>query len=447
MVPMTRRQLLAGTAAAALSARRAPAVPEWPNLAEAALAHLRAYLRINTSNPPGHVAEAVRFLAGVLEKEGIRSERFEMTPGKPNLVARLAGNGSKRPLLLLHHTDTVPADRARWQTDPWGAEIRLNRLWSRGAVDMKSAGVVHLMTFLLLARERVPLARDVIFAATADEEIGADAGVRFLLARHPEKVDAEYVLEEGGFSANRLFTEEGEVHAVSVAQKQVLWLRLTVEGTGGHGSQPTPDNAVAMLARALARISEAEPPRPEEPILAQMEQRLGTLASNRFAGAIRRNTISFTSLRAGVGEPPKENVIPSLAVATIDCRLLPAQSHAEFIEWVRKTAAEPKLKIEVVQHNASAAPSSIQTDLFRLIEATVARHSPQAKLTPYLTPFGTDGNWFRRPDRHVYGFFPVVISAEEATSMHSDAERIPVAPFEKGLRMFYEVVAGAVRAG
>jgi acetylornithine deacetylase/succinyl-diaminopimelate desuccinylase-like protein len=446
MVPMTRRKLLMAAAGAALAPRPVRSEPNWPRLSEEAIGHLRTYLRINTSNPPGNVEEAVRFLAGLLEKEGLRPERFQLAPGKPNLVARLAGNGSKRPLLLLHHTDTVPADRSRWQTDPFGGEIRLNRIWGRGAVDMKSAGVLHLMAFLSLARERVPLARDVIFAATADEEVGAEAGVRFLLAKHPEKVDAEYVLEEGGFSANRLFTRQGEVHGISVAQKQVLWLRLTTEGAAGHGSQPTPDNAIAALVRVLGRIAEAEPPRPVDPILAQMESRLGQLTSNRFADAIRRNTISFTTLRAGVGEPPKENVVPSVAAATLDCRLLPAQSHTEFIDWVRKTALDSRLKVEIVLHNASAAPSPADTELFRLIETTVARHSPQAKVTPYLTPFGTDGNWFRRPGRHVYGFFPVVISAEEAMSMHSDAERAPVAPFEKGLQIFYEVVAGLARA-
>ena len=442
---MTRREWLMGiTAAAALPAPAAE--PEWSKLADEAMGHLRGYLRINTSNPPGNVEPAVQFLGGLLEKEGIRTERLVGGPGRPNLLARLRGNGSKRPVLLLNHTDTVPADRSRWQTDPFGAEIRLNRVWGRGAVDMKSTGILHLMAMVLLARQKVPLARDVIYAATADEEVGGDAGAVFLLAKHADKMEAEYVFDEGGFSANRLFTAEGEVHGVSVAQKQVLWLRLTVEGTAGHGSQPTPDNAVAALARALARISAGEPPHPAEPILAQMEHRLGALTSNRFADAIRRNTISFTTLRAGVGEPPKENVVPSLATATIDCRLLPAQSHTEFIEWLRRTAAEPKLKIEIVQHKPSAPPSPTDSELFRLIEQTVERHSPKAKLTPYLTPFGTDGNYFRRRDRHVYGFFPVVISAEEVMSMHSDVERLPVAPYEKGLRMFYEVVAGIARA-
>ncbi|MBI3697672.1 MAG: M20/M25/M40 family metallo-hydrolase [Acidobacteria bacterium] len=318
----------------------------------------------------------------------------------------------------------------------------MSRLWGRGAVDMKSTGIVHLMAMLLLKRTRLPLARDVIFAATADEEVGGQLGVGFLLDKHPKKVAAEYVLEEGGFSANRLVSAEGEVHAVSVAQKQVLWLRLSIEGTGGHGSQPTDDNAIAKLAAVLRRIVETPPPKRVEPVLDQMLSRVETLPNNRFANAIQRNTLSLTSLKAGVGQPPKENVIPSLATATIDCRLLPSQPADEFITWVRQTAAEPKLKIEKIHHQPSAPPSSTDTELFRLIESTVARHAPQSKVIPYLTPFGTDGNYFRRPDRQVYGFFPVVMSAEEAMSMHSDAERIPVASIEKGLRIFYEVVAG-----
>jgi carboxypeptidase PM20D1 len=232
------------------------------------------------------------------------------------------------------------------------------------------------------------------------------------------------------------------VYGVSVAQKQVLWLHLTVEGTGGHGSQPADDNAIAMLSGVLRRIVETAPPKRTDPILDQMLTRLGTLADNRFANSIRRNSIALTSFRAGVGNPPKDNVVPSIATASIDCRLLPGQPVEEFIEWVRKTGAEPKLKIENVHHQPSQPPSPADTELFRLIETTVAREAPNAKVTPYLTPFGTDGNFFRRPDRSVYGFFPVVLSAEEVMSMHSDAERMPVAPFEKGLRMFYEVVAG-----
>jgi acetylornithine deacetylase/succinyl-diaminopimelate desuccinylase-like protein len=428
-------------ASAAPLSGAAAAEADWPKLAREALGHLRGYIRINTSNPPGNVAPAAAYLASILEKEGIPAERFEPAPGKVNLLARLPGSGRKRPLLLLNHTDTVPADRSRWQSDPFGAEIRLNRLWGRGAVDMKSTGILHLMAMLLLKRNRVPLARDVIFAATADEEVGSALGVGFLLEKHPQKVEAEYVLEEGGFSANRLFTEEGDIHGVSVAMKQVLWMRLTMSGTGGHGSQPADDNAIAGLSAVLRRIAEATPPQCAEPVLDEMLARLGSLATNRFAGAIGRNTVALTSFRAGVGDPPKENVVPSLATASIDCRLLPGQSAGAFQQWLLKTAAEPKLRLEVVHHQASSAPSSTRTDLFRLIEATVARHSPQARVVPYLTPFGTDGDRFRRPDRHVYGFFPVMMSAEEVTSMHSDAERMPVAPYEKGLRIFYEVVS------
>jgi acetylornithine deacetylase/succinyl-diaminopimelate desuccinylase-like protein len=131
-----------------------------------------------------------------------------------------------------------------------------------------------------------------------------------------------------------------------------------------------------------------------------------------------------------------------VASATLDCRLLPGQSRTEFIEWVKQTAAEPKVKVEVVHHSPSAPQSPIDTEMFRLMERTVFKHSPRAKVTPYLTPFGTDGNRLRKPGRHVYGFFPVVLSAEEVMSMHSDAERMPVAPYETGLKIFYEVVAG-----
>jgi acetylornithine deacetylase/succinyl-diaminopimelate desuccinylase-like protein len=447
MERMTRRQLLAGMAVAAAAPGGRAAEMDWDQTAQEAIHYLREYIRINTSNPPGDVTRAASFLGGILEKEGIRTERIAApAPGKVNLLARLKGNGSKRPLLLLNHTDTVPADPKRWEMDPFGAEIRLSRLWGRGAVDMKSTGMLHLMTMLLLKRRGVPLARDVVFAATADEEVGAAMGAVLLLKEHPAAVEAEYVLEEGGFSANRLFTESGVVYGISVAMKQVVWLRLTLSGTGGHGSQPAPDNAIAEMAAVLRRIVEATPPKRTDPVIDQMLSRLGTLASNRFASAIGRNTIALTSFQAGVGNPPKENVVPSVATATIDCRLLPSQPAEEFVRWVERVAADPKLKVEVVHRHASSPPSSTDTALFRLMATTVKRHAPHALVTPYLTPFGTDGDRFRAPDRQVYGFFPVVLSAEEVMSMHSDAERMPVAQYGPGLQIFYEVVEGIARA-
>lgn len=403
MIPMTRRQLMLSLGAAAVT--RA-AENDWSKLAAEAVGYLRDYIRIDSSNPPGDVAPAAAYLASVLQKQGISSELLPSDPPRKVNLARLRGNGRKRPLLLLNHTDTVPADRSRWKSDPFGAEIRDGRLWGRGAVDMKSTGIAHLMTMLLLARDRVPLARDVVFAATADEEIGGDLGVGFLLKKHAEKMEAEYVLEEGGFSATGLFTAEGEVHGVSVAQKQVLWLHLSVEGTGGHGSQPADDNAIAALSRALRRIVETPPPKLAEPVLDQMLSRLApaALANNRFASATQRNTISLTSFRAGVGEPPKDNVVPSLATASIDCRLLPGQSVDDFIAWLRRTAAEPKLKIEIVHHQPSAAPSRTDTELFRAIESAAKRHSPSARVIPISRPSAPTETTSAAPTARCTGF-------------------------------------------
>lgn len=414
---------------------------------EQAVGYLQQYLRINTSNPPGHTVEAVRFLKGILNKEGIPTEVYEAVPGsKVNLVARLkaARNTGKKPLLLLHHMDVVPADPSRWPVDPFGGVVKDQHIWGRGAMDMKAHGVLQLLTVVQLKRDKIPLDRDVVLMAVADEEIGGGMGAAWMIQNHYDKLDPEYVLDEGGAGFQGLLSPEKTVFAISTTEKQILWLRLTAEGTAAHGSQPIDDNANVILLAALNKVLSRAQPIKKNPVFAEMSRRIGAMADNKFTRAIQRNTISLTTLRAGVGEPAKVNVIPSVSTATLDCRLLPGESPDQFIAEIKQTINDPRVEIEIIYQSVAKETTPYDTDLFRAMEATLRKHFPQSIITPLIIPYGTDSAEFRLKRAKAYGFLPVVVTPEIIASMHSDSERIPLEGFKNGVKIYYEMVAALV---
>jgi acetylornithine deacetylase/succinyl-diaminopimelate desuccinylase-like protein len=190
---------------------------------------LQEYVRIDTSNPPGDTTKAADFLTSIFEREGIPFTRYESAPGKSIVYARLKATASPpagKAIVLLHHMDVVPADRAQWTIDPFSATIRGQELWGRGAMDMKGQGIAHLMAFLRLKRERVPLSRDVILLAEPDEEVGGALGARWMIANHYAELDPEYVIDEGGFGSRDLFAQGKLVYGISVAEKKIVWLKL-----------------------------------------------------------------------------------------------------------------------------------------------------------------------------------------------------------------------------
>src|SRR5438105_1166369 len=261
---------------------------------------LSEYIAIDTSNPPGDTRKAAAFLASILERDGIPVTRYESAPGKAILYARLTATVSPtagKAVVLLHHMDVVPADRAQWKTDPFTPTIRGGELWARGAVDMKGQGVAQLLAFLRLKRERVPLTRDVILLAEPDEEVGGALGARWMIANHYAELDPEYVIDEGGFGSRDLFSPNALVYGISVAEKKLVWLKLRAEGVAGHGSQPNDQNPNDRLVRALARLlahdqveSAARTVSTGEPsVLDVMHAKVGTFAENKFTNAIQRS--------------------------------------------------------------------------------------------------------------------------------------------------------------
>ena len=221
-----------------------------------ALDILVRYLRIPSVNPPGNEAPAARFLGGLIEAAGVPCEYIETAPGREVVVARLRGDGSKRPLMLCNHLDVVPVEEQFWDVPPFEGVVRDGFVYGRGAVDMKGAAVMQLMTFLLLARRRVPLARDVVFCGVPDEEAGGALGMKWLCDNRPEIVDVAYELSEGGMGLGEFFDKPARIFPVATAEKKLCGLHLRAVGRPGHGSRPHRDNSVVHLARALVRLAE-----------------------------------------------------------------------------------------------------------------------------------------------------------------------------------------------
>ena len=404
---------------------------------------LQEYVRIDTSNPPGDTRKAAEFVAGVLEREGIGVTRYESGPGKAIVYARLKSSTTPpagKAIVLLHHMDVVPADRSQWKMDPFAATVQDDVLWGRGAMDMKGMGVAEMLAFLRLKREGVTLNRDVILLAEPDEEVGGALGARWMIANHYAELDPEYVIDEGGFGSREMFTPGRLVYGISVAEKKIVWLKVRAEGIAGHGSQPHDQNPNDRLVKALERLLGQPLPGGNFEVLQTMKERIGTFAANKFTNAIQHSTIALTWLRSGVGEPPKVNVIPSVAEAGLDCRVLPGTTRDDWIGEIRRRLGDASLKIELINESDDPVVTTQEAPLYRNLEAAIKRLHPDATVTPMLVPYGTDSNAFRPKGVKSYGIFPAILSAETVASMHGDAERVPLTGVREAAEVFYEAV-------
>ena len=423
---------------------------DWDAAFEEALATLRAYLRIDTSNPPGRERAACEFLGGILEREGVPFTLYDAGDDRVSLRAALPGNGARPPLLLLNHTDVVPVQREYWDEDPFGGAVRGGEVWGRGALDMKGLGVAELTALLLLRRTGQPLARDLVFLAVADEETGGGRGIEWLAEHHPEALDAEYVINEGGGGTTELFGVERAVFTVATGEKGPLWLRLVAEGRPGHGSIPHEDNALDRLVRALGRLQAWERAPALSPVLAEYFARLEragvyrdgtgidelarTAERDPRVRALLTNTISATTAAAGV----KHNVIPGRAEATLDCRLLPGTDADAFEAEVARVIDDPEVRVERVFAGASEA-SAHDTELFATIEAVARELVEDAVVTPGLTAGFTDSRVFRDRGAVAYGFSGGLTPPDLARTVHGHNERVTLDGFRLSCRMIYEI--------
>ena len=426
------------------------AAPDWDAVHNEAIDLLCQFLRIDTSNPPGNERLACDFLGAILEREGIPYELFDAGDDRVSLRAVLPGDGSKRPFMLLNHTDVVPVQREFWDEEPFSGLIKDGHIWGRGALDMKGLGIVQLVTFLNLKRLGIPLARDVVFFATADEEAGSEFGVRWLERNHPQSLDAEFVINEGGGGTTELFGVERPVYNVAVAEKGPVWLRLVAEGTPGHGSVPHSDNAVDRLTRALSAIQAWQRPLSVSAGLEEFFSRLAragvykgdptvrgleqAAAKDPRVRALLTNTISATGLTAGV----KVNVIPAFAEATLDCRLLPGMKPESFIAELEAVIADPKVRIERI-HTGWSETNSFDTELFRTIEDVIHDHMEEAVVVPGMTVGFTDSSTLRNRGQVSYGFSGGLTTPDVGKSVHGHNERVSIESLGINCQMVWEV--------
>jgi acetylornithine deacetylase/succinyl-diaminopimelate desuccinylase-like protein len=423
---------------------------------------LSGYLKIDTSNPPGNEIRGAEYLAGILQREGIDFEIIESEPGRANLYARLKGRPGRGALLLLHHIDVAPAEADSWSVPPFSGLTKDGALWGRGAVDAKSLGVVHLMSFLSAKRSRQLLRRDLVFLATADEEAGGEWGVRWLLENRPELFrDVEYVLTEGG--SNIVRADRLLYVGLETTQKVPMWVRLTSRGEPGHGSVPRNGSAMNRLIRALERITRYRGPVDVVPEVAsffrfiapfqEIEMRERFLEMERFARdpeffrrlppyyqSLLRSTIAVTVVRGG----HLTNSIPSVATAELDCRLLPSQDPDTFLEELSQLISDPGIETDVLLSSFTVAASSPDTSLVRSIRHVTRRLDARAVVGPSVQPGFTDSRFFRERGIASYGFEPFRFSSTTSAGVHGNDERISLADFNFGLRYFHQVVAGFV---
>ncbi|HVF38468.1 MAG TPA: M20/M25/M40 family metallo-hydrolase [Gemmatimonadaceae bacterium] len=434
-----------------------------PRLQSEAVQRTREYLRINTANPPGNEVASMRWFAGILKQEGIPFDTLVSAPGRGNIWARLKG-GSEPALVLLHHMDVVPADAKYWDSDPFAATTKDSVIFGRGTLDTKSLGVVQLQTFLALKRAKVPLNRDVIFMATADEEAGGNFGAGWIVKNRPEAFKgAGLLLNEGGAGTAN---EDGRIQfAIEVTQKTPLWLKLTAVGNPGHGSQPPTASAVNRLLRALDRlqthefaprvvpavgayfaaIAPAMPARWRESfgdakkLIANRNTLTELQIDRRELAALLRNTCSITMLQAS----SKINVIPAEAQAQVDCRLLPDEDRAAFLREFTAVLNDPDIKIDQIIGFAPAV-SSTETPLYTAIVAGIRRNYPGASIAPAVQTGFTDSHWFRALGIASYGFDPFVIPHADESGLHGNNERISIENIKKGTAIMLEIVSSVV---
>jgi acetylornithine deacetylase/succinyl-diaminopimelate desuccinylase-like protein len=420
----------------------AAAEPDWPSVEQHAVELLQEYVRIRSINPPADTRVTAQLLAREFAAAGLEAKTYESgDKGQTNLLVRLPGRDrAKRPLLLLNHMDVVPVDASRWKQDPFGAEVADGMLWGRGSLDMKSTAIQQLTALILLKRLGIVPPRDILFLSDCDEETDGSRGAGWMIANHWDELNPEFVLDEGGIGSRDLYAPGKTVFGVSVGDKQVLWLKLRATGISGHASQPIADNANDILLSAIGKAKEFSKSAKPNAVLEKMRAEIGEFAPNKFMNAVQQNTISLTTLRSGVGDPPKVNVIPSVAEGTLDCRLLPGQNAEEFLSDIKARVNDPRVTFELLSHPTDPGPSRTDTPLFHAIKEAIHQQHPDAVVVPIIVPYGTDNQKFRQRGVIGYGLMPMIVDAATLATMHSDSEHIPLAEFRRGLHIYFDIL-------
>jgi acetylornithine deacetylase/succinyl-diaminopimelate desuccinylase-like protein len=449
---------------------QAPRQPNWSAVETETMQHFQALLRFDTSDPPGGEKPAVEYLKQALEREGVPVQVFALEPHRPNLVARLKGSGTKRPVLIMAHTDVVNVDAAKWTFPPFSATRSEGYVYGRGAVDDKDNVVSGLMIMLLLKRLNQPLDRDVIFLAEAGEEGSTRVGIQFMVNQHLQEIDAEYCLAEGG----NVTRKGGKVKFASVQTVERIprAIEFTARGISGHGSVPLQSNAVVHLASAVAKFANWRAPLRLNDTTRTYFERLAGISSPEDAARYRsvvsgdsqrvaaadqyfveheprhaamvRSTVSPNVIQGGY----RLNVIPSEAKASLDARLLPDEDPAQFLEVIRGVVDDPAVQVAYAQRDVRPAGSArLNSEAFKMIEFATSKHYQTVTL-PTMSTGATDMAYLRAKGMQCYGMGPALDFEDgpKGFGAHSDQERILESELHRFVRFQWDVVVGLARA-
>ena len=445
--------------------------PDWDATARETLGHLQRMIRINTVNPPGNELAVAQYLDSTLKAAGIETHLFEPAPGRAAFVARLRGNGSRRPVIIMGHMDVVGVERAKWSVDPFAAEVKDGYLYGRGAIDDKGMLAANLQTMLLLKRHVLDaggtLSRDVIFVANSDEEESGEFGMGWLVANHRELIDAEFALNEGG--RTRIVRGKPLYVAVQNTEKVPHSVTVTARGPGGHASVPLKGNAITRLGRALAAIGAHQEPTQVNATTRAFFGQLSTVwpdaterramadvASRDFArvtrgarvlaatpvfDAVLRTGISATLVNGGI----RSNVIPTEATATLNIRTLPGQSIDSVVARLTRVVNDTSVRLTISDRGEDAPPSDFTSPLFTAIAETAKELAPEMVTVPYLSTGATDSARLRQLGMQAFGVLPFPMNQDDEDRMHGNDERIPLASLDFGTRLIYGAIHRVTR--
>ncbi len=437
-----------------------------PNgIGQRAQQYLIELIRLNTTNPPGNETKVANYLKKVADAEGIPCELLGRDPARLNFIAHL-GNATGRPLLLMAHSDVVPADKTQWSVDPFAATIREGYIYGRGAQDDKSLLAAELAVLVELKHRGLALRRPVILLSEADEEADS-SGIQWLIKNAYPKINAEFAINEGGFAFD--IPSGQRVFQIQTAEKIPSRVTLTARGTAGHGSLPRPDNPVVHLARAITRVADADQPvrlntttrryfheiaklpdyRWLSPYLPKLDNNGAAIAAaNEIRGrdpeldAQLRSSMSPTMLTAGM----KINVIPNVAEAQVDIRRLPDETREEIVARVRHIVNDPAVEVTLApgQTMPATEPSSLTTPLYQAMEKVFQRPPAHAVVIPYMSRGATDGSFLREKGMAVYGG-PIFMRENNESRAHGNDERLAVRDLAAGTNLLWQIVQSVVQ--
>ena len=466
--PLSR---LVAAAILSTSAAAGAQTPDWDAAGRETIGHLQAMIRMNTVNPPGNEIQVARYLESKLKAEGIETHLFEPSPGRAAFVARLKGNGTAKPVLIMGHMDVVGVERDKWSVDPFAAEMKDGYIYGRGAIDDKGMLAANLETMLLLKRNVVDkggtLSRDVIFVANSDEEAGGTWGMGWLIENHPELIRAEFALNEGG--RTRIVNGKPLYVAVQNTEKVSHVVKLTARGPGGHASVPLAGNAVLRLGRALAAVgahrepilvnpttreffgalSRVWPNTAERRAMADLVSRQPVrvargakiLERTPVFNAVLRNGISATIVEGGI----RANVIPTEASATLNIRTLPGESLDSVMRRLRRAINDSLVTLTATNRNDDAPASDFHSPMFTAIAESVKALNPEMSVVPYMSTGATDSARLRAWGMQAFGLLPFPMNQDDEDRMHGNDERVPVESLHFGTKLIYGAIYRVTR--